>query len=808
MKRLLLLAFVLGFGFSAHAAEITTPLPKKCEAFRPDILYTSMLTDRQAKELMKSADYGQRTSKRGQAGQEFWIVFSDRESNPTYIAPQSKTEYKRLDFNEKVRIAQIENGWALVYSEPKEQETYPRFSGQIEWKGWIKMDKLLLWNICPANDKGIYNKAMLCINLDEQYSGLNGKCLKNPDRPDAFEPIRQDFTYYFVMKEQGNMVLLAYQNTMNGQSYKVLYGWVDRSSFVAWNQRSCLEPNWDPKDREYFATNGIKVNIYEDPEMTKKASWVEYTFDSKAPYKGDYYRMAGDVLRYPILENNTEKAWNCSTFSSPGTGSAINKGANKAGKGMAAVKKNMDALVNINIAFVMDGTKSMNPYYPAVKQTIKEMNSYFPKNWHVKVGFVIYRDKADGNYVTEMVPMTNPDNEKLAEWLDKGGEYGIKSDSRDHTMAEALYYGINRALDGFNFNPDESNLMFVIGDCGDAGDYPDITEESLVKKLAEKNVSLMGFQVRNDAADSSFPLFNSNITSLIKSSLQQKYNRLVEENPSLKGTVTVSAKLKRNEYEFSNTAKNAEGDLFIGSHKFVQTGTLPVEDLKKQIEEIVTKVKANVDHQLGLFTDFQNNVHADNGGTQFLGSDITGPKLDQAWIKGRLSKMGANYDEIRKNNATVSFRGYTPKKDDSDHEYYKTVIFISQQEFNTMLIRLRPLYEVANRKGDDREPYVKAMKALLQGMIPNITDAEMNSKGYDEVMAMVAGLNAQTTMSKGRTITEVANPQAVSASEYQSIINKFKRRYQELTDIQKKQYAFVREFNGAKYYWIPTDVLP
>ena len=127
---------------------------------------------------------------------------------------------------------------------------------------------------------------------------------------------------------------------------------------------------------------------------------------------------------------------------------------------------------------------------------------------------------------------------------------------------------------------------------------------------------------------------------------------------------------------------------------------------------------------------------------------------------------------------------------------------------NTLMIRLGPLYEVSQRKGNDREPYVKAMKALLQSMLPGISDAEMNAKGYDEVMGLVAGLNASTMTLKGRTIAEVASTQAVNAAEYQTIIAKFKRQYLKLQAIQKRPYQFVREFNGAKYYWIPTEDLP
>jgi hypothetical protein len=100
------------------------------------------------------------------------------------------------------------------------------------------------------------------------------------------------------------------------------------------------------------------------------------------------------------------------------------------------------------------------------------------------------------------------------------------------------------------------------------------------------------------------------------------------------------------------------------------------------------------------------------------------------------------------------------------------------------------------------------MKALVQSLIPGITDDKMNAMGYDEVMGLVAGLNASTITLKGRSIAEVASTQAVNAAEYQAIIAKFKRQYMKLQAIQKRPYKFVREFNGAKYYWIPTEDLP
>ena len=822
MKKLLICTFLIAWMLPVRADGIRTPLPKKCEAFRPDILFTSTstLTEKNVKALLRSGDYGQNSSRRGSDGQEYWIVYSDRANNPTYVEPGSKTVFKQLGFNDKVRIAQIKDGWALVYTEPKEQETYPRFSSMIEWQGWIPMDHLLLWSVCPTNDKGIYNKAVFCVNLDENTSnGRTGKCFKNPDNMDDYSRTRTDFTYFFVMKEQGDLFLLAHQNTLDGPSYKVLYGWVDKSSFVAWNQRSCLEPNWNPDDVEYFAKNGVKVYIYDDAAMTNKASFITFPTPSGS-YKADMYRMAGDVLRYPILDNSTETAWNCSTFSSPGNG-AINAGTTRRDASGNPYKRNLEALSNINISIVIDGTRSMERYFPAVKQTIQEIGKFFPDTWHVKVGVLIYRDKYDGKYITEMVNFTNPKNVKLAAWLDNGGEYGIRSSAGDKTMEEALFYGIDAALEGFNFNPEESNLMFVIGDCGDAGDYPEITEESLIAKLAAKNVSLMGFQVRNEASSTAFSFFNNNIISLIQGSLSLKYNNLIQtygNEDQKKSRVEIMSRLRKiqnkdkksfaSEYIFDNNVQNAEGDLFIGSHKYVQAGAMDVNELREQIESVVAAVKKNVDYQANIFTDAYNGVVEKKADIYFESTSgvITGTELEDIFLKRRVSAEA--YNTLKANGLAVSFKGYTPKTDASQHDYYKSVIFISQQELSTMMLRLKPLYEVADREGNDREPYVKAMKALLQGMIPNISDSEMNAKGYDEVMSMVAGLNVATRMFKGRTIAEVASTKAVPANEYLSILKKFKQKYKKLQLIQKQPYPFVREYNGAKYYWIPTDDLP
>ncbi|MBQ2558505.1 MAG: hypothetical protein II553_05795, partial [Lachnospiraceae bacterium] len=312
---------------------------------------------------------------------------------------------------------------------------------------WVPMNHLLLWNVCPVNENFIYFKAMLCANIDEQLGNNRlGLLFMNPDNMEESSPMSVDFRYYFVMKTEGNMTLLSNQNTMNGLTDQVLYGWVDKNSYVAWDQRSCLEPTWEIEDVEFFSQRGIIANIYDQKRMDagSKASWI--TFEKKkssANFDPHMYRMDGNQLRYPILNDNSSTVWNLSTFSSPGEKGAINVTSEEQKKAIQKPRQLMENLAKINIAIVIDGTRSMEPYFPAIRDAIKEITSYLSNNMKTKVGVLIYRDKADGQYVSEMVPLTNPDNQKLAEWLSKGGTYGIKSGGGDKTYEEALFYGIH-----------------------------------------------------------------------------------------------------------------------------------------------------------------------------------------------------------------------------------------------------------------------------------------------------------------------------------------------------------------------------
>ena len=141
------------------------------------------------------------------------------------------------------------------------------------------------------------------------------------------------------------------------------------------------------------------------------------------------------------------------------------------------------------------------------------------------------------------------------------------------------------------------------------------------------------------------------------------------------------------------------------------------------------------------------------------------------------------------------------------------VIFISSDELNTLILRLAPVNDAAQQlladPNADRSPYIRAMKALIQIMIPeDATDERMNRMTYNEIMELVSGLNESANALKGYSLAELASPEAVPHAEFVSLVSDFNRKFRNLQRIRSQHYKYAKTENGIKYYWLPVEDLP
>ena len=422
MKRFVLFISIIVISFNVAFAQSLPKLPSQSKVYLPKVLFKGVLSEEDTSKLAASGNYGQ-TKSEEPAVKKYWEAYSDRNNNTVYATPDTSTPCGELEFNEKVRIAEISGKYALVYTDPI--GTYPEISQYAKCKGWINMDNLLLWSSCPADDKGIYYKALICYNM----SAVNKKELagyENPMKKGPSFDLNTDLKFYFIMKRVNDMVLLSSEYTLEGESSKVLYAWVPEGAYVPWNQRSCLEPTWEKEDVSYFSAKKVVADVCIDQAL--KESLTTFDFIEREGGESDryFYRMRPDDLRYPILDGSTDVLYEVSSFGSLGGKTTVTTGAVKRedDSELSRKQKALDKLSKLNLVIVIDGTKSMDKYFPAVKDAIAKGSEFFSsQHYDMKVGVVIYRDYADGEAgLSEVYPMSKPDDSGLANFIYSGGK--------------------------------------------------------------------------------------------------------------------------------------------------------------------------------------------------------------------------------------------------------------------------------------------------------------------------------------------------------------------------------------------------
>lgn len=759
-------------------------LPNKCMVSKPSVLVTKMLRDADVKKLMSSTDYCQSESR----NKMFWIVYSDRDNNVTYTTPTGYTQACTLNMNEKLRVAQIENKRALVYVEPVASTTYPKISSVAICKGWIPMDRLLLWDICLADEMGVYQKAMLCLNADVE-SNERGYGYMDPSNMSKKIQLDPTFKFYYVMKQTKgstgkNLVLLATQSSMSGFSDANLYAWVPEDMFVSWNQRSCIEPTWNKDDLQYFTTRNFIATIH-DVDGTAASKW-KFAMKKNDPYPDDdddFYRWPGEVMRYPILDGTTPESdkYQCTALV-----------GNMGGVFVDSVKirkeKFYEERKNVNIILLLDATRSMNVFSESIYQAIKGGCEYFDgTKYKIRIGVMLYRDKADGEFETEWLRPTDPNNPQLLSFIQNGGKYGYKSAPADKTNTESLFLGMQEALNRFR-NPAHSNVLVIVGDCGNNESDKRVTRESLIAKIVEKDVNVIGFQVRNpDKYD--WTLFNTDLQPIIRESLQKK-----SDNIKAGSRVTARPNGDYSGYVFSND-QDINSSLFMAEHRHALSGKeMDPNFLKKIMTEVIGGYAQKVNN---LFDIVHKGISEDNKSESFGKGTKGGSELVDAWLKKKFGTTNVS--------GLVGFTGNT-KKQYAERNIWMANVFFTHDELANLVSGLQPLYSVAcTPKANDRKPYLDAVKQCIEKMAPG---TDLKTGQLDDILKRAMGINEPTPILR-HSIMDVLDNQKVTDMEYRAILSEFKMNYEHLRGVvQNNTYKYKMKYNNITYYWIPVQEMP
>ena len=301
---LILIVFML-LGGHPIALVGQTILPEECTVYRPLALTSNLIKETDIQAFLKtgrskkSTAWGQ-TSNTGL----YWTVYSDRSANTTYESPQEgSSKYKELEFGQELRIAEIKNGYALVYKDNNSGVTYPTISRNATSYGWVPMTHLLLWTDCPTNESYIYRKVFIYRHV-KQNSSLTSLCsYTSPTKADGKEAIPAYVDFYYLMKEENGMVLLSKESRVSGKEINMLYGWVSKESCFIWDNRVCIEPNWDPYVVQDLT--GKQCPIYDEIGKVITNFVFNYPKNNVSTCPETIYRLNPNVMRFIVTEVDT-----------------------------------------------------------------------------------------------------------------------------------------------------------------------------------------------------------------------------------------------------------------------------------------------------------------------------------------------------------------------------------------------------------------------------------------------------------------------------------------------------------------------
>lgn len=753
-----------------------TELPKKVVAKKPEALNKSLLKQSELeKEFCAGSKWGQKKTINN-----FWIVYSDRNNNSTFTQPRGSQTFQKLDFGERVIIAKIDGDWALVYQDAR-ADKFPDIPQNAKSMGWIPMENLLLWKSCPADDRGVLQKALIAINLnkmkqDERYQA---RLYKSPVEHQQSDNLKMNMNFYYVMKVFTNrndeQALLCLQSEFTGNN---LYGWVSKNSYTPWNQRTCLEPNWDPAFIE--SHKGQKAHIYIGEDLSDQAIATHWVYGAS---NGDtdpttMYRMKHSQLRFPILSQPKNNSVHCTSFADR-TGSS-NQSGGFAGDITDDVNSKAHKMLHMNIILAIEATTEMKNFLPAVKAALGSCSSLTSQGITPKIGAVLYRSDATGVSGIDVVPLTNPEDARLVGILDASKATGtLTGNERD----VALSKGIETATDvgKMGFDKDESNLLLIIGNRGAPQNDNYLESKPLLDRLAANNIQMMSIQVKREATGS-WARYTDQINKLITDNVNGQYKSLGDE-----------AKFapSRNNDGYSFRSTNRE-NVYFASTRFGAMGQgLSAEDVTKYIQNGITGFGKTIKTAHDTFEKAINDID-----------------FYPEFLKKVLGEGG--YKKWKELKAISAYDGYAKLQASDGNNYWHYILYLSSGELEDLVKKLQNTSEAAKMKSQDRTHYLNAMRALIKAQLPEKSEKEIENMSADDIQEAIYGLNVPTESMnlKRYSIKDLANSSVVKNAEYFEVLNNFSNKYEELRRLQNSGYKYRVEVNNVFYYWIPIENLP
>jgi hypothetical protein len=412
-------------------------------------------------------------------GEVDWIgyVKTIRKNVSLYTSARSNIPKDKLKFGLTLELLKLNSGRLQVQT-----------LGGDDPLGWINKGDLLC-KIQPLRGKSGLEQKLFIKTPTQVRKGepATVKAYQSPDSKVCQNDCRElsRFTGYFIFAQDPKSKRMLLADNYRLEEGTTLVGWVDQKDGFIWDTAYGLRPADDLRFGNDHKLKGQEkaLCIYpsiDDAENDRNCSPVLggkrwYKIGERIPIlgrEGDYYKVI-----VPVAATGVDSRSSGQIAISPEV-----FGKNEGGI------KSLENLKNVDVLFLVDGTKSMDPYIAAVRgrpdtpgviqqiiKAFREEDKF--RETELRFGFRIYRDQYAGNKgIGEGLPLSSEcsvTSESLKNNLAEfdGRMKNVRASTNDSTRGDSdfeenLFGGIQQAVDDLISCPNHTKILFVIGDHG------------------------------------------------------------------------------------------------------------------------------------------------------------------------------------------------------------------------------------------------------------------------------------------------------------------------------------------------------
>ena len=737
------------------------------------------------------------------SSKKFWYVYSDRSSSQLYnSAGGGAIRGDFLDFMDELYVEEVKinssKNWFKVYS-----------SLDGEYKGWVAAEKLILskYSLKTEGLVSIPRKAIILTSLDDillDDESIGTEALDEVLRTKHFfsQPNTKvelkiaspnTFDILFVLKEQNGSVLLANTDYLNENAIlnkSKVYGWIPIANRTEWDQRIAYEPNMsDEAINEY---RGEELYGFKTLDQLKECVEETRCFEKLATIKKEVKLIKCTEMRSPLLSNVPNNNNYKQVISIAKNSNEIDP---KSEEEIDLLVKELEVkLQQTNIVFAIDATHSMENYFKSVSESINKIidnQSSLGQN-NLKFGIILYRDyNLSKNKVYEVTNLTN--NQNLIK--EKLNQKNICL--RTEGYPEAQYFGLREGLSEISWDDDASNVLVLIGDCGNHKPDPKgATLNDVVDILQQKRINLISFQVFSDIYEDAYINFNDDAIEYIDKTARNIIYKGILAKTRMTDIGNNTYKLEWNQ---------VPGDYTNMFGKFIYADGEPMKTsyLEKQIVESINEYTLSVLNNINSLRMIGNTPDIDGNSGELEG--MIALIIDKKGVTRQEALDFLNRTELTTSAfIAVDYHG-------NGINAFSPVVYLSQREYDKLSKSLRKLVGNSVTLGTTtakialKENLILVVKSILgQG----VSTSSIEDLTMTEIWEIVLGIPLNNETVKYTMLKDIGSADGFT-DFYEDFLSKsntfLNRNYFNSSDGYKS-----RRFTlyGSYFYWIPLSDLP